>query len=235
MENLDRVALVTGANKGIGRGIVAGLVSKGFQVILASRDLDKGLRTQEELKTDGMIVDCIQLDVTNLDSIKQAVAIVAEKYQKLDILVNNAGIVLDDDLDSTNLTDEILHETMNVNLYGAYRVTREFLNLIRNGSDSRIINMSSGMGSLTSMGSGNLAYRVSKTALNAMTKVLAEELKHDGINVYTMSPGWVKTDMGGPGATKSIEEGADTAIWLATENPAPETGLFYEERQRLAW
>ncbi len=229
----DRVVLVTGANRGIGFEICRLLALKGLKVILTSRNAEKGQVAVKRLLDEGITVTFCQLDVTDPDSIKDAFAFVKSKYGKLDVLINNAGISLENDRYITKVEIDIIKATMETNFIGPLRICQIFIPLLIKGIHPRIINVSSTLGSLHEGNSGYPAYSISKTALNALTVQLSHALA-ERIKVYSMCPGWVKTDMGGSNAPMTVEEGADTAVWLATEDKIP-SGYFYQERHRIDW
>ena len=207
---MKKTILVTGGNRGIGLEICRQLCVAGHQVILGSRNLENGMKAAKSLD---LSMDVQQLDITKPSDIKQVAKHIETTYGHLDVLINNAGIlvgeagVLEPDF-------EVMTSTMNVNFYGTWNTSRGMLPLLKNSQDGRIVNMSSSMGALTHMvnnKTGHAAYRISKAALNALTILFSNELKGT-IKVNTMSPGWVKTDMGGDGADLSVAEGADTAV-----------------------
>jgi len=231
----SRIAVVTGANRGIGKEIARQLAKKGIHVILTARDEAKGKSACEEIMQKGMDIEFHRLDVADGLSIQLLVRFINEKHGKLDILVNNAGIYLQD-LDGRvdEVSIEIVRKTMDTNCYGPFRLCKALIPLLTKSAGGRIINMSSGMGALKDMGGGSPAYRISKTALNALTVTLASDLQDTPIRVNTMCPGWVKTDMGGSGATRDVEKGAETAVWLATASRVP-TGKFFRDRKIISW
>lgn len=234
MEKNRKIVIVTGANKGIGLEIVKELAEKGSTVILTSRDGAKGKKSCEELKKQGIEVLFHQLDVTDGKSIDKITQFLKEKFEKIDVLINNAGIFIDGDKNASNVSMETFRETMETNFYGPLRVSRALIPLLQESEDGRIINMSSGLGALQGAGPGYPSYSISKTALNGLTVKMAAELGEKGIKVNSMCPGWVRTDMGGQNASKSVEEGADTAVWLATATEIP-TGKFFRERKEIEW
>jgi NAD(P)-dependent dehydrogenase (short-subunit alcohol dehydrogenase family) len=227
-----RVALVSGGNRGIGLEIVRQLAEKGITVILGSRDEEQGRAAAEGLSGD---VAVRQLDVTDEKSVERLVASVEEEFGQLDVLVNNAGIANDRDQRGVDADLERVREALEVNLFGAWRLCEAFIPLMQRHSYGRIVNISSGLGALEDMGGGSPAYRVSKTALNALTRILASELRGSGILVNAVSPGWVRTDMGGSGASRSVEEGADTPVWAATLPDNGPTSGFFRDRRPIPW
>ena len=224
---MSGVALVTGASRGIGAEIARQLAGDhGFQVFAGARDPGD--------VEPGEGIEPIQLDVTNQASVEAARERVQSDPGRLDALVNNAGIygepvgVADYDLDEA-------HEVIETNVFGPWRLIQAFLSLLRGSEHPRIVNMSSGAGQLSDMNGGRAAYRVSKTGLNALTRVLAADERGSGILVNTMCPGWVRTDMGGSGAPRSVAEGADTAVWLATVPDDGPSGGFFRNRKPIPW
>jgi NAD(P)-dependent dehydrogenase (short-subunit alcohol dehydrogenase family) len=200
MEN-GRVALVSGANRGIGREIVRQLTERGITTILGSRDKEKGRAAAEEI--DGDV--CVrQLDVTDEKGIAQLARDVEEEFGRLDVLVNNAGISIDRGQYGVDADLDVVRETLEMNLFGAWRLCEVFVPLMHRNRYGRIVDVSSGMGALNDMGGGSPAYRVSKTSLNALTRILASELRGTGILVNSVCPGWVQTDMGGSGASRTV-------------------------------
>lgn len=230
---IDRVALISGGNRGIGREIARQLAGQGYRVVIGSRELAKGEEAAHEL---GQNVTAVQLDVTDEDSIVAAVASVERDLERLDVLVNNAGIVGGGW--STNAVDADLDEvrrTLETNLFGAWRLTEEALPLMRKNGYGRIVNISSGMGQLSDMGGHSPAYRLSKTGLNVLTRMLTAELGEENILVNSVCPGWVRTDMGTQSARVSVEEGADTPVWLATLPDDGPRGGFFRNRESIPW
>ncbi len=227
-----KTVLVTGANRGIGYEVCKELGERGYHVFLSARNEKKGKEAVEKLKTSGMKIDFLQMDVSDEESIKNASSSFGKLSLNLDVLINNAGI-LEDSNDITKMLTKELQETLNTNSVGAFTVIREFLPFMKSGS--RIINVSSGAGSLTDMSTYAPAYSISKAAMNAITKQFAAALEHKNIAVNSMSPGWVRTDMGGMNATRSLKKGAETIIWLATESPINKTGLFWRDKKVIEW
>ncbi len=230
---MKRVALITGANKGIGFEIARQLAEREFTVILGCRNAAAGRAAADDIGCTPPPVVC-QLDVTDDDSIRRAAAFVTKQFGRLDVLVNNAGVALDKFRSALDLEAGTLRDTFETNVVGAFAVTKAMSPLLMITDGARVINLSSALGSLESMGGLTLAYRMSKTALNAITRVLSAELADHGVSVNSMCPGWVRTALGGADAERSPEEGADTAVWLATVQPSP-TGAFFKDRQPLPW
>ena len=227
-----RVALVSGANRGIGREIVRQLAEKGITTILGSRDEEKG-RIAAEGMNGNVVVK--QLDVIDEDSVYRLASFVEDEFGRLDILINNAGIANDSGQRGVDADLGSVREALEANLFGAWRLCEAFVPLMQRNGYGRIVNISSGMGALNDMGGGSPAYRVSKTALNALTRILASELRGSGVLVNSVSPGWVSTDMGGSDASRSVEEGADTPIWAATLPDNGPTGGFFRDRRPVSW
>jgi NAD(P)-dependent dehydrogenase (short-subunit alcohol dehydrogenase family) len=226
-----KYALVTGGNKGIGFAICQGLLAAEFEVILAARSLDNAKTAIAKLQSDR--VHPLILDVSDDDSIDRATKDFNERFTHLDVLINNAGIYPDEGVDIVTVDRQLLDRSMNTNTFGAIRTTQGFLPYLSAAPAARVINMSSGLGALAGMSTDTPSYSLSKLALNGATILLATALKPQNIAVYSMCPGWVKTDMGGSGASRSPEQGADTAIWLATEADPHLSGKFFRDRQEI--
>lgn len=232
MENGNRVALVSGASRGIGREVARQLAERGITTILGSRDEEKGRTAAEGIDGD---VRVRQLDVTDEKGIHNFAREVEEEFGRLDILVNNAGVTMDEGQHGVNADLDVVRETMEMNLFGAWQLCEAFVPLMQRNGYGRIVNVSNGMGALNDMGGGTPAYRVSKTALNALTRILSSELRGSGILVNSVCPGWVRTDMGGSSASRSVEEGADTLTWAATLPNNGPTGGFFRDRRPIPW
>lgn len=235
----QRVALVTGGNKGIGLAIVKLLAKQGFTVLLGSRDEGRGTAAVKPLRDEGLDVHLLALDQTRPDSIASAARRIAEEFGRLDVLVNNAGVLVDQGDLATGLDADKLRQTLESNVIGVVAVTRALLPLLRKSPAGRIVNMSSTGGSMEAIIAGDNvfapAYQLSKAALNAFTALLAAELRGTTTKVNSACPGWVKTDMGGPSAPLSPEQGADTPVWLATLPSDGPTGGFFNSREPVAW
>jgi NAD(P)-dependent dehydrogenase (short-subunit alcohol dehydrogenase family) len=227
----QKTVLVTGANRGIGLEVCRQLGKLGYHIFLSARNSDKGSNAVAKLKRKNVNAEFIQMDVADENSVKNAANEFGKKSMKLDVLINNAAILKDTEI--TKMTTKELVDVLNINAVGTFVVTREFLPFMDNGS--RIINVSSGAGALTDMESYAPAYSISKTALNAITKQFAATFKHRDIAVNSVTPGWVRTDMGGMSASRSVEKGAETIVWLATEVPIDKTGLFWRDKKVINW
>jgi len=235
-----RVAVVTGANRGIGLEIVSQLAkNKDIHVILTCRNEEEGQKALLDLSSTQGKITFHKLDVTDELSIKNLKNYLEHDVCRVDILVNNAGIFLDNHASKQqNVMDvelDILRKTMEVNLYGPLRLSQLLIPLMEKNNYGRIVNMSSGLGQISDMGPEFTAYRLSKVGLNALTRILAAQTKGQNILVNTMCPGWIKTRMGGPDAPGSVEEGADTAVWLATLDNGGPTGHYFRDRTPIEW
>jgi NAD(P)-dependent dehydrogenase (short-subunit alcohol dehydrogenase family) len=231
----QRVAVVTGANRGIGLETARQLAREGIHVVLTSRDVPKGEAARQKLAAEGLFVAFHQLDVTDLVSIQRLREDLEHDCGRLDILVNNAGILLDNGIHALDVDLDMVRETVETNVYGPLLLCQALVPLMEQNGYGRIVNVSSGMGQLSDMGSGNPAYRLSKTALNAVTSMVAAQTRDRNILVNSMCPGWVRTDMGGAAATRSVDQGADTALWLSTLPDDGPTGGFFRDRKPIPW
>ena len=260
-----KIALVTGANRGIGFEACRQLAKNGFKVILTSRDEKKGKEAAEKLKKQKLYIVYHQLDVKDKESIKKLYSFIDKEFGRLDALVNNAGVLLEpldrndgrvnefefesdefgasiDDfpeLSIFKLSDDVYSKTLEVNTFGPLRVCRALIPLMLKNNYGRIVNVSSGMGqlsgTLSEMGGGWPAYRISKTALNSITRILAYELKGHNIKVNSVCPGWVKTGMGGPNAERMPQQAAETIVWLAMLPGNGPTGGFFRDKKQIDW
>ncbi|AFY93543.1 SDR family NAD(P)-dependent oxidoreductase [Chamaesiphon minutus] len=226
-----KYALVTGGNKGIGFAICQGLLAAEFDVILAARSIENATTAIEKLQSDN--IHALVLDVSNDDSIERAAKEYGEKFTHLDVLINNAGIYPDEDVNILTVDRELLDRAMNTNAFGAIRTTQAFLPHLSKATAARVINLSSDLGALDGISTETPSYSLSKLALNGATILLATALKFQKIAVYSMCPGWVRTDMGGSNASRSPAQGADTAIWLATDADLNLSGKFFRDRKQI--
>ena len=233
------IALVTGANKGIGFEVVRDLARKGFHVFLGARNEKAGEAAAEKLRTEGVKEDygeitVLKIDVSKPDSIRRAAEEFSRKSDRLDTLVNNAGILLDDDKDVLMVAPETFETTLRTNTLGALLLAQAFVPFLKKSDAPRIVNVSSGGGQLADGADGWApAYCISKTALNGVTVQLAAALPKFAVN--SVCPGWVRTDMGGSNATRSVAEGASGIVWLAADAPQNETGKFWRDRKVIPW
>jgi len=236
MAKEKRIALVTGANKGIGFEVARQMAHKGFHVFLGARNSDAGVAAVQKLNKEGEKEDygeitVLKIDVSKPDSIWRAAEEFSRKNDRLDTLVNNAGILLDDDKDVLTITPEIFETT---NTVGPLLVSQAFVPFLRKSDAPRIVNVSSGGGQLTDGADGWApAYCISKTALNGVTSQLAAALPKFAMN--SVCPGWVRTDMGGSNATRSVAEGASGIVWLAADASQSQTSKFFRDRKVIPW
>jgi NAD(P)-dependent dehydrogenase (short-subunit alcohol dehydrogenase family) len=235
-----KVALITGANKGVGFETARQLGQLGFTVIVGARDGQKGEMAASKLRDEGLDASSIVLDVTDDDSIAAAARWTENKFGKLDVLVNNAGIMPNEKAKASELPLATWRETFDTNVFGVVAVTQALLPLLRKSEAARIVNLSSILGSLNftsapGAGASSAAYRASKSALNAVTVAFAQELRKTPIKVNAAHPGWVKTDMGGEGAMLDLVTGAKTSVRLATLPDDGPTGGYFHLEDALAW
>jgi NAD(P)-dependent dehydrogenase (short-subunit alcohol dehydrogenase family) len=245
MTKEQRIALVTGANKGIGFEVARQLARKGFHVFLGARNSDAGVAAAQRLNREaeeedhgkgrsGITATFIEIDVSKPDSIRRAAEEFSRSTDRLDVLVNNAGILLDDDKEVLTTTPEVFETTLRTNTLGALLVSQAFVPFLDKSSAPRIVNVSSGGGQLADGADGWApAYCISKTALNGVTVQLAAALPKFAVN--SVCPGWVQTEMGGANATRSVAEGASGIVWLVSDAPQSETGKFWRDRKVIPW
>lgn len=241
----QRIAVVTGANRGIGFEICRQLAEQGILAVLTSRDEKKGLEACKILEREELPVKFHQLDVDHAASVSAFKDFIEKEYGCCDILVNNAGIFPDTSTAGDfgeknrpsilNAKIETIRRGQTTNVFGPILMCQAFVPLMKKNNYGRIVNMSSGMGQLSEMNGFYPGYRISKTALNAVTRILNDELQDANILVNSLCPGWVKTDMGGPSATREVNEGADTAVWLATLPDNGPRGKFFRDRKEIPW
>lgn len=231
MQNKKNI-IITGGNRGIGYGLLK-ILSDKHNVIITVRDNKKGQSTIAELGNSKNEINYVVMDVDNSDSVMMAADDIKKIFNNVDLLINNAGIFIKEyQLPAIDTSEDSILKTFNTNTLGVLRVCKSIVPLMVNGS--RIINISSGMGQLDEMDSGSTAYRISKTALNALTKILSNELLSMGIKVNTICPGWVKTDMGGENATLTIEESTTQIVALALRDNFP-NGQFLKHGEIIPW
>lgn len=229
-----KIALITGANKGIGLEIARQLGERGFYIILSARNEKRGQTAMSSLSDRGIEGMFLPMDVGSDESIQAAFSVASAQVERIDVLVNNAGVLLDEGKTLVNVSWEVLHRTLQINSLGSLQVVRTFLPLLSKGS--RIIMVSSAAGVITGgVSSFAPAYALSKTLMNTMTMHLARDLTPKGIVINSVSPGWVRTDMGGAGASRSVAKGAETPVWLAVDAPESLTGKFWYDLKEIDW
>ena len=227
-------ALITETNKGIGYEVARQLAAKGFHVFVGARNAKAGRKATAEIAKKCGKGTFLEIDVADEGSVTRAAREFSNIEDRLDVLVNNAGIIADGDKAILEISDDLFRKTLETNTLGALRVTRAFVPLLRKSKAPRVINVSSGGGQLTGGADGwSPAYCISKTALNGVTVQLAAALPKFAVN--SVCPGWVRTEMGGENASRSVEEGADTIVWLASEAPQDLTGKFLRDRKEIPW
>lgn len=228
-----KTVLITGANRGIGFETARQLATRGFHVVLGVRSEPQGQKAQRELEKSGKL-SLLAVDVSDSKSIASAAFRFAAIGQ-LDVLINNAGIYPDEGVSILTIPRGQMAGTLQTNTFGPLEMTQAFLPNLKKSPAARVINISSGYGQLDGLSANAPSYCLSKLALNGVTLMLAAALKEHRIAVNSMCPGWVRTDMGGPSASRSVEEGTDTAVWLATEADPNLTGKFFRDRKEIPW
>jgi NAD(P)-dependent dehydrogenase (short-subunit alcohol dehydrogenase family) len=231
MAKQDKIALITGANKGIGFEVARQLTAKGFHVVVGARKETAGRAAAKKI---GEAATFLKLDISNETSVRNAATELAKETDHLDVLVNNAGIIVDGDDAILKTTGAQMEETFRTNTIGPLLVAQAFHSLLAKSEAPRIVNVSSGGGQLADGADGWApTYCISKTALNGVTSQLAAALPKFAVN--SVCPGWVRTDMGGANATRSVEQGAAGIVWLAADAPQNETGKFWRDRKAIPW
>jgi NAD(P)-dependent dehydrogenase (short-subunit alcohol dehydrogenase family) len=231
----SKVVLITGANRGIGLEIACQLARRGWHVVAGVRRSSAGKQAVATIAKEKGRASWLELDVSDSKSISTTASEFSKLFGHLDVLINNAGIYPDEGLNILTISRRQLAETFQTNTFGPVEVTRAFLPHLRKAKAPRVVNMSSGYGQIEGLLATVPSYCLSKLALNGVTVMLAQALKQEGIAVSSMSPGWVRTDMGGAAAPRSVEEGADTAVWLAADAPQRFTGRFFQDRKEIPW
>jgi NAD(P)-dependent dehydrogenase (short-subunit alcohol dehydrogenase family) len=227
---MTSVALVTGSSRGIGFEVAKQLAARDYRVIVTSRNQKAAAAAAAKIGGDSV---AHALDTSDAASIHQLAAWIKGEFGQLDIVVNNAAILLGESMSILDTPPDIFEKTMRTNALGPLLVTQAVAPLLRRSKAARVVNVSSGAGQISSMTSYAPAYSISKAALNAITVMLANALPNARVNC--VDPGWVRTDMGGPHASRSVEEGAETIVWLATLPDDGPTGGFFHDRRRIAW
>ena len=234
-EPRKRVALVTGANRGIGLEVSRQLAAKGLHVVLTGRDRDQIESAADQLRRESLDVSAAAMDVTDEEGVDDCARTVRERLGSIDVVVNNAAVLVAENASVLETTLDEFRTTFEANVFGAVSVCRAFVPWMVTNRYGRVVNVSSAAGQLSSMSTYAPAYSISKAALNAFTVQLAAELKGTGVLVNSVNPGWVRTRMGGRGAPRTVAQGADTIVWAATLPANGPTGGFFSERQRIDW
>lgn len=241
-KQLNRIALITGGNRGLGLELCRQLLRIGFTVLLTSRDLKKGMHAAETLREEGGNIFFHELDVVSLKSINKLKKFILKKFKRLDVLINNAGIMLDHrsynnskkfsiyDISMNSLTS-----TMQTNVFDPFLMCQSFIPIMKKNNYGRIVNISSKAGQLSKVSKGVPIYRLSKVSLNGVTRVFSDEKNNKNILINSVCPGWVKTSMGGPNALLEPAKAIKTIIWLATLGNNGPTGGFFSEKKKIKW
>jgi NAD(P)-dependent dehydrogenase (short-subunit alcohol dehydrogenase family) len=231
----SRVALVTGANRGLGLETSRQLIEKGVLVALAGRDLASLDEAAGRLGVDEQSAMTVRMDVTDAASITRARREVFQRFGRVDILVNNAAVLVAENGDVLEITSDEYRQSFDTNVFGVIEVCRTFVPDMARARYGRVVNVSSGAGQLAAMTTYAPAYSMSKAALNAFTRLLAHTYRDEGVLANAVDPGWVRTDMGGPSAPRSPQQGADSIVWLATLRDDGPTGGFFRDRRQITW
>ena len=228
------VAIITGGNRGIGYEICKELARIGCNVVLTSRNEEDGRRAVAKLGSHNNIV-FHRLDVANSKDIASLRDWIMTTYRRVDILINNAGVYLDEGVSVFDVDEKTMQDTLDVNFYGAFHMCRAFVPIMRKNGYGRIVNVSSGYGAMSEMGGSVAAYRISKVALNALTLIMAGELKNGNIKINAVCPGWVHTDIGGSMAPVSPEAAAKDIVYFAMIDAKGPTGGFFRYKKHIQW
>ncbi len=235
-----KVAIVTGANRGLGHALTKALAEDDYKVFMVGRNKIEIDNASAKLQEAGLDIEGFEADVSKARHITALSSYVSSQFDHLDLLINNAGVIvepggLDSQVTCFTINPELVEEAFSVNTVGALRLVQAFYDLLKKARQPRIVNVSSGMGSISHMKAGWPGYRMSKAAMNALTVILSKELEDTRIKVNSVDPGWVRTDMGGPNADRSIEEGIEGILWAAKLPPDGPTGGFYKDGKILDW
>ncbi len=236
---MKKIAVVTGANRGLGLALTEALAQRGFKVIMGIRNLEKAQKTLNMLKTKDLDVVPMKLDMSQEASIKTFVDGIRKEFGFVDVLVNNAGVLIDsEDGGNSSLFKtkaSTIQKTFTTNTLGPFLLTQQIFPLMKQEGYGRIVNVSSGMAQLSEKQNASASYRLSKTALNMVTNLFASEVQGEDICVNSVSPGWVRTDMGGPNADRSLEQGIKGIIWAATLPKGGPNGGFFRDGEIISW
>jgi NAD(P)-dependent dehydrogenase (short-subunit alcohol dehydrogenase family) len=228
------IIVVTGGNRGIGFEICPQLSGRDAQVVLTARRREAGAEAVKKLAGQNLLAQFHPLDVVGAESIMALRDFVERSFGRLDVLINNAGIISEEEASGLEVKLATVRATLETNTLAPLSLSQTMIPLLKRSGAGRIVNVSSGMGALSSMAGDHAAYRISKAALNAVTGVLAAELRGT-VAVNSVCPGWVKTDMGGANAERDVSQGAETAVWLALDAPQELTGKFVRDRKVIPW
>lgn len=228
---MRKTAVITGANRGIGLGLAKALANQDYRVFMLGRDSAKIAQAANDLAD----ATAHAVDVSDSSQVMGFAETLSQKLDHLDLLINNAGVIIEHQASIANIDPEIVLNTLNINTVGALRMTQALMPLLLRAESPRIVNVSSGMGELQDMGGGTPAYRISKTAMNAITKITAAENTHADFKVNSVCPGWVRTDLGGQHADRSIDEALPGILWAAQLGTDGPTGGFFRDGQALGW
>ena len=235
MKKADRLALVTGANRGLGLETCRQLLSRGLRVVMTGRDVDAIERARRSLGQGSERAIAVRMDVTDVASIEAAHRKITDEMGGADVLVNNAAVLRFDSAEPLSIPRDAYRETFETNVFGVIETCRVFVPPMAKRGYGRIVNVSSGAGQLARMSTYAPAYSMSKAALNAFTRLLAATHRGQGVLANAVDPGWVRTDMGGPSAPRSVEQGVGTTVWLATLPDDGPSGGFFRDRRAIEW
>lgn len=229
------IILITGASRGLGFSTAEALLKEGYKVIMTGGNLESLKKAAEKLKHQQLLPELLELDVSDIDHIKAAQEFVEKEYGRLDCLINNAGVIVENEYSFETIPRDTIIHTINNNALGPLSMIQNFSSLLAKSQNPRIVNVSSGMGSLTDMGSGTMAYRLSKACLNVISIQAQHELADQKIRTLTVCPGWVKTDMGGANATRELSEGIAGILWAAKTGPEGPSAGFFRDGKPIPW
>lgn len=235
MKKADRLALVTGANRGLGLETCRQLLSRGLRVVMTGRDVDAIERARRSLGQGSERAIAVRMDVTDVASIEAAHRKITDEMGGADVLVNNAAVLRFDSAEPLSIPLDAYRDTFETNVFGVIETCRVFVPPMAKRGYGRIVNVSSGAGQLARMSTYAPAYSMSKAALNAFTRLLAATHRGQGVLANAVDPGWVRTDMGGPSAPRSVEQGVGTTVWLATLPDDGPSGGFFRDRRAIEW